>query len=211
MLSLSAEQIQQRIFTARADLADGVERIPLKTVHINKCPVLAPISVLRSQDLERLELDIELCRTHLQSIAGAKGLQEKLADVFTQSYSDSTDDPDLMIYSGGFFNDADRAEMDHIRTLNEEKLAHYDDNFYDARLPEMLFRYRARNYPETLNPKEQEQWLEHRRQCFNRLEQNGQSAQTNYYQKLDALKQDSAVNQQIIADLQAYAGQITSV
>ena len=208
MLSLSAEQIQQRIFTARTDLPDGVERIPLKTVHINKCPVLAPVSVLRTQDLDRLELDLERCLTHLKSIAGAKGLQDKLADVFTQSFSEITDNPDLMIYSGGFFNDADRAEMDHIRALDKEKLAHYDDSFYDARLPEMLFRYRARNYPEALNQQEQHRWLEHRRRCFNRLEQNGQSAQTNYYQKLETLKQDSTVNQQIITDLAVYADQI---
>ena len=58
MLTLSAEDIQQRIFTATADLPDGIERIPLKTVHINKCPVLAPVSVIRPQDEQRLELDL---------------------------------------------------------------------------------------------------------------------------------------------------------
>ena len=55
MLTLSAEDIQQRIFTATADLPDGIERIPLKTVHINKCPVLAPVSVIRPKDEQRLE------------------------------------------------------------------------------------------------------------------------------------------------------------
>ena len=33
--------------------------------------------------------------------------------------------------------------------------------FSDARLPELLFRYRARNYPESLSPNERKQWQEH--------------------------------------------------
>jgi exodeoxyribonuclease-1 len=211
MLSLSAEQIQQRIFTASADLPDGVERIPLKNVHINKCPVLAPVSVLRKQDLDRLELDIEQCHRYLQCIVEAKGLSEKLADVFSRPYEQSSEDPDLMIYSGGFFNDSDRAEMNQIKTLSAEKLAHNDSNFYDPRLPEMLFRYRARNYPETLNEQEQQRWLEYRRDYFNRLGENGQSMRAEYQQKLALLQQDANVNQQIIANLITYADEITSV
>ena len=31
-------------------------------------------------------------------------------------------------------------------------------HFEDGRLPELLFRYRARNYPNTLNKEEQIQW-----------------------------------------------------
>jgi exodeoxyribonuclease-1 len=30
--------------------------------------------------------------------------------------------------------------------------------FDDERLPELLFRYRARNFPDTLNPEEQGRW-----------------------------------------------------
>lgn len=211
MLSLSVEQIQQRIFTATADLAEGIERIPLKTVHINKCPVLAPVSVLRKQDLERLELDLEQCQKHLQQIIGTKGLLEKLADVFSKAYDQSSDDPDLMIYSGGFFNDSDRAEMNQIRSVSIDKLAHNDSNFYDPRLPEMLFRYRARNYPETLSQQEQKRWLDHCCHYFNRVSENGQSVKTNYYHKLSLLKQDPNINQQVITDLIAYTDQITSV
>ena len=44
LLELTATEIQQRLFVANDALPEGVERIPLKTVHINKAPVLAPIS-----------------------------------------------------------------------------------------------------------------------------------------------------------------------
>ncbi len=210
MLSLSVEQIQQRIFTATADLPEGVERIPLKTVHINKCPVLAPVSVLRKPDLDRLELDLEQCKRHLQAITEAKGLSKTLADVFAKPYEQSSDDPDLMIYSGGFFNDSDRAEMNQIRSLSVDKLAHYDSNFYDSRLSEMLFRYRARNYPETLNEREQQRWLEHCRNYFNLLGENGQSMRADYQQQLALLEQDANVNKRIVADLKSYADKLTA-
>ena len=39
LLTLTSDQIRERIFTATADLPEGIHRIPLKTVHINKCPV----------------------------------------------------------------------------------------------------------------------------------------------------------------------------
>jgi exodeoxyribonuclease-1 len=208
MLTLSVAEIQQRIFTANADLPEGVARIPLKTVHLNKCPVLAPLSVLRTQDLERLELDLEPCQRHLNMIVGAKGLSEKLAEVFSRPYENNIEDPDLMIYSGGFFNDSDRAEMNQIRKLSAEKLGHYDSNFYDPRLPEMLFRYRARNYAETLNQQEQQRWLAHRQQVFKQLDEDDQSVQSKYFEKLQTLKKDVNANQQIISDLEDYADEV---
>ena len=66
-----------------------------------------------------------------------------------------------MIYSGGFFNDSDKAMMNAIHDTDPQKLGQRSWSFADKRLPEMLFRYRARNHPETLSADEQAQWLEH--------------------------------------------------
>src|SRR5690606_9854811 len=54
-------------------------------------------------------------------------------------------------YSGSFFSSSDRKEMARLHTLLPEELAMVRPHFQDKRLPEMLFRYRARNYPQTLN------------------------------------------------------------
>jgi hypothetical protein len=67
-------------------------------------------------------------------------------------------DPDLMIYAGGFFPDADRRQMDQLRRLSPQALAQARFNFRDPRLETMLFRYRARNWPETLSQEEREEW-----------------------------------------------------
>jgi exodeoxyribonuclease-1 len=67
-----------------------------------------------------------------------------------------------MIYSGGFFGDSDRSLMNTVRATNPRDLERLDLPFRDRRLQDMLFRYRARNYRETLNQDELAQWHEFR-------------------------------------------------
>ncbi len=160
-LGLSVEQIQQRIFTATADLAQGVKRIPIKTVHINKCPILAPVSAMRRQDEERLKIDLSVCYKHLEQIKSNKDWKEKLLEVFSYSSSEQQQsDPDLMIYSGGFFSYNDKSAMVKIRNSKPDQLLDLNLNFEDKRLPEMLFRYRARNFLDTLTIEERDRWLD---------------------------------------------------
>ena len=71
-----------------------------------------------------------------------------------------------MLYSGGFFSEHDKQAMEQVRACSPDELADSSFVFEDARLPEMLFRYRARNYPESLSPDELAQWEEYR---FQRL------------------------------------------
>lgn len=214
LFSLSVEEIQQRIFTATADLPEGVARIPLKTVHINKCPVLAPVSVIRPDDAQRLGIDLALCNAHIDKIKAVTGLAEKLAAVFVgQVYAQpdaaggerSRTDPDLEIYSGGFFSENDKKQMVKIRLMPPEQLSKSVFKFTDSRLPEMLFRYRARNYPETLNADEQVRWNEF---CVNRLTDCQAGAGIvldNYLSRLKELRRDEHVNMEIINALENYA------
>ncbi len=206
MLSLSAEDIQQRIFTATADLPEGVARIPLKTVHINKCPVLAPVSVIRPNDAERLQIDLALCYANIDKIKAAVGLAEKLAAVFSgQSYAEQDSDPDLEIYSGGFFSDNDKKQMIKIRAMPPEQLVKSTFKFTDSRLPEMLFRYRARNYPQTLTTDEQLRWNAF---CVDRLtgrQAGGGILLDDYFRRLEELRSADNINVAIIDALEAYA------
>jgi exodeoxyribonuclease-1 len=206
LLSLSIEDIQQRLFTATNDLPEGVTRIPLKTVHINKCPVLAPISVIKADDAQRLAIDLSLCQRNSERIQAAKGLAEKLATVFSgHAYSEQDSDPDLSLYSGGFFSEADKQKMAKIRASSPEQLGKSAFSFTDHRLPEMLFRYRARNYPETLNADEQLRWNQF---CGNRLtgRQAGASMTLDaYFDRLQELRSNVNTNTEIINALDNYA------
>ena len=206
MLSLSIKEIQQRLFTATKDLPEGVVRIPLKTVHINKCPVLAPISVIKSEDAARLIIDFDLCQSNIAKIKATTDLSAKLMAVFSDhAYQNQGLDPDLAIYSGGFFSDADKQKMAKIRLSSPEQLATSDITFTDKRLSEMLFRYRARNYPDTLNTDEQSRW---QGLCHQRLTGQVPGASITfeaYEARLQELRESADNRSDIIDALAAYA------
>ncbi|NOV29579.1 exodeoxyribonuclease I [Methylomonas sp. ZR1] len=205
LLELSAEEIQQRLFVAAEALPEGIARIPLKTVHINKSPVLAPLSVIRPADAERLQLDLDLCLSHLQRIQTAPSLAEKLSQVFTRQYQDSPTDPDLMIYSGGFFSNKDKAAIARIRQAKPSELSEFDTDFDDVRLPEMLFRYRARNYPHTLSMEDVQLWKQYCRDKLNGTLATGGLTLEQFNAKIKLLRDEPNVNQSILNDLAAYA------
>jgi exodeoxyribonuclease-1 len=158
LLGLDSEAIRERVFTAAAELGEDKPRVPLKLVHLNKAPVLAPLTVLRPQDGQRLGIDRELIARHLGLIRGAVGLSEKVARVFEAAERAGPIDPDAALYGGGFIGDADRRELDRLHLLPPAAWATKTPHFVDSRLPEMVFRYRARNYPALLEPSEAERW-----------------------------------------------------
>ncbi len=205
LLNLSAEEINKRIFTAQADLPVGSERIPLKTLHINKCPVLAPISVLRPEDSERLSVDFEYCCENLEKIKKHGSLNNKLARVFSQKTFAEESDPDLMIYSGGFFNDADKLGINRVRETTAEKLGDIKVNFKDPRLQEMLFRYRARNYPELLSSEEQLCWDQFCSRRLSGLDTGASITLQDYYAKLESLSGQQDNDQECLEALKSYA------
>ncbi|OOZ37735.1 exodeoxyribonuclease I [Solemya velesiana gill symbiont] len=163
LLTLSVEEIQQRLFTPRDQLPEGVEPIPLKTVHINKCPVIVPMNTMTDEAAARWQIDIEQGQRHLEQIMAAAGLEKKVQSVHSGREFEPITDPDQALYSGGFFSDTDRRRMEEIRNTEPQQLSHFVQVFDDARIPEMLFRYRARNWPETLSRDERARWDEYRR------------------------------------------------
>ena len=170
LLSLSVEEISKRLFTPRNELPEGVERIPLKTIHLNKSPVVVPMNTLTEQAAERWGIDVAGSEQHLRSLRRASGLSRKVRQVHSGSAYEPPLDPDLNLYGGGFFSSADRQKMDRIREMPPESLGSLDLTWDDARLPEMLFRYRARNWPGTLSKTERRRWDEFR---FDRLKSPG--------------------------------------
>jgi exodeoxyribonuclease-1 len=166
LIDFSAEDIRDLVFTATADLPEGVERLPLKAIHSNQLPMVAPAGTLKGVDLERIKLDPEVCRRHERKLRAAlAGVRPKVAEVFSSSFEDSQDsnDPDRMIYSGGFFSPADKHLMKKILDLPPGDLGRHRWSFQDRRLPLMLSRYRARNYPGTLSTEEAAAWDKDRR------------------------------------------------
>src|SRR5690348_1938652 len=155
-LALDEDEIADRIFTARADLPEAVARIPLRTVRANHAPALAPLSVLQGVDLGRLQLDLDRSQAHRDTLHAMDGLAEKVRRVFQRAAElPPPEDPELALYGGGFLPDADKRLLAQVRATPPQQLAARAFPFRDARYPELLFRYRARNWPETLDAGEQ--------------------------------------------------------
>jgi exodeoxyribonuclease-1 len=209
VLELSSEEIKERLFTATAELPDGIERIPLKQVHINKCPIIVPANTLDPASAERLQIDREKCQANLQVLLGAQGLAEKVQAVFADRPEFANDDPDWNLY-GGFFSDTDKRKMEKLREMAPKQLAASDWVFEDKRLPEMVFRYRARNYPQTLTQEEQVRWEEFR--CGRLMDSTAGVPYAQYLKELQELTADTALHESqraIIDNLIEYAKAIS--
>ncbi len=159
LLDLSVDAIRERLFTPTAELAEGVERIALKGFKINASPVLAPIGTLSDAAAERWGIDRQQVAAHAARLTEARGdIAEKLRAVYQGQQRQPATDPDLMLYSGGFFSDADRRRMEQLHHLPPLELAQAQPRFDDPRLATLLFRMRARSWPETLTETEREDW-----------------------------------------------------
>jgi exodeoxyribonuclease-1 len=129
---------------------------------------------------------------HARRLQAAGGLAEKVRQVHLMTDFPPETDPDLMIYSGGFFPDADRREMARLQGLGPDALAAERFAFEDSRLPEMLFRYRARNWPQTLNEREREDWDAYRLERLTDPHGGGSIAIDEYHQRLMELRAEEA-------------------
>jgi len=192
LFDLPPEQIQGLLYTRTEDLPDGVQRPGLKSIHINKCPVIVPAKMADPAIAERLGIDGQACRAHLAALRERRSVDpvafnEKMQAVYTgRKFPDQTD-PDRMLYSGGFFSSSDRRTMDRIIASTAEDLASSSFPFEDKRLPEMLFRYRARNFPETLSPEESAQWEEYRFAYLTDPDMGASICMEEYQQEIEAL------------------------
>ena len=153
--------LRQRLFTRTADLPEGVARLPIKGIHLNKSPmVVGNLKTLTPAMAERWQVDFDTAMRHA---AIARDLPDMSA-IWTQVYErpkEASPDVDEDLY-GGFVGNADRRRLSQLRGLSPTELALSRTGFDDPRLEEILFRYRARNFVETLTPDEAERWEAHR-------------------------------------------------
>lgn len=154
-----AATLRQRLYTPRASLQAHELPVPLKLVHVNRCPVLAPLSVLRDEDQRRLGLDLPMLLSRARQLEERQSLwQAPLAAVYApEAERAACADPEQLLYAG-FLGDRDRLLCERVRNAEADAISSRGLAFDDERLVELLFRYRARNFPETLSAAEQQRW-----------------------------------------------------
>lgn len=211
LIELSTEEIRHYLYLPREQRTGSDPQLALKQVHINKCPILAPAGMLNTEEAARFGIQGEICRTHLAMLRNFPELKSKVADIMSDEPFESDGDPDHMLYGGNFFSDADRKTLEQLRQIPPAQLGANSFAFQDGRLEEMLLRYRARNYPETLSDTERASWENYRREKLLQPDKRGLLTFPAFFEELNRLYQQPGISDSqktLLEDLHLYAESI---
>lgn len=217
LFNLPVEALQERLFSRTEDLPEGVERLALKEVHLNKTPMLLSASMLDEATARRLGIDRAACEAHWQVFRNlTRSEREQLLQKLDALYRASTfapkNDPEQQLYAG-FFNDHDKRLFAQVRHADAQQLTAADFPFQDPRLPEMLFRYRARNFPDSLSDAERRQWQDFCRWRLTAAEAESSLTLSAFRQRLAVLQENeslTAPQRALLAEVAAYGDRLSA-
>lgn len=177
LLAMSSDEINECVFTKKNTSPDQATsptktsqyRPGLRTIQINKCPVVVPWKTLRNDDAKRLGIDTTLIEHHAQ--IGKQLLerehQQKISEAMSRSWPDERVDAEGSLYSGSFLSQADRERSTALRRAEPSLLDSHQSHFDDKRLSTLAWRYQARHYPELLDQEQFAKWREYCREKLN--------------------------------------------
>jgi exodeoxyribonuclease-1 len=143
-------------------MPEGMTRLPIKSVHLNKSPMLVgTLKTLHPSMAAKWELDIEQCLAHARIAASGPDMSAVWQKVFQREAGGLDVDVDEGLYNG-FVSQGDRRQLEALRGEHPARLVDRRPSFEDERLAQILFRYRCRNFPHTLQEHELESWEAHR-------------------------------------------------
>ena len=153
------------------DLRYDLEKLDLektfpvvKELCFNKCPAVAPISVLSEGDgWAKIGLDEKTIKHNLENLLKHPEFAEKMrSEIENRPEFPPAEEPEAALYDG-FLDDADRIKVAAVRNADENRLADFHPDFHDPRLPELLLHYKGRNFPQSLSEGENVEWEKYRR------------------------------------------------
>lgn len=189
----AADVIYDMVFTPAADMPEGVERLPLKLIQSNHVPMVAPLGTLKGVDTDRIGLDADRCLQNARRlITHLPQVRQKVSEVYAHAHSgfEQPTDPDRALYSGGFIPAADRHLLNKVLAIAPADLGKHLWSFQDERLHTMLLRYRARNFPDTLNLDERRAWDSYRKARLVETEDPAYFTLRDYRQAVTALREE---------------------
>jgi exodeoxyribonuclease-1 len=161
LATLDADAIRTRMFSKTDALPEGVTRLPIKTIHLNKSPVVINnLKTLNAEMTAKWQIDLDAALRHAEIAAATPDMSAIWQQVFHRE-QEATPDVDEDLY-GGFVGNEDRRRLQDLLALSPQQLAEAKPAFNDPRLEELLFRYRARNFADTLTDAEAKRWEAHR-------------------------------------------------
>lgn len=194
-----------------ADKSPEPVRFPVKTLLYNRCPVVAPLSVLDKESQKRLHITTAQAEKNqkkligqkrfINNVLGAIGELDKRREA-KQHFEERS--VDARLYDG-FFADDDRQLMKTVQNKTADFLSSVQsDMFKDKRLQALWPLYVARNFPNVLLEEQYEEWEKYRTKY---LMEGKDSRLANYFNKIAELRADPAMDKarlSLLEDLQLY-------
>lgn len=142
----------------------------IKELCYNKCPAVAPLSVLEKYNgWQKIGLSKELIDENLETLCQHPDFIERMRTLDEERPEfPETPEPEGAIYDG-FLNERDRIKVEAVKNADKDQLADFHPEFDDIRLPELLLHYKGRNFPESLSESEVEKWESYRHARLERL------------------------------------------
>lgn len=200
---LGPDAIRERMFTRSDELPEGVERLPIKTIHLNKSPfVVGNLKVLPAERAAHWGIDLGAIARHAEIAAALPDLTTVWKSVYQRPMQEAPD-VDENLY-GGFVSNGDRSMLIRLRGMSAAQLAKEQPTFQDSQLSRLLLRYRARNFPASLSEVELQHW---QAWCSKKLNEGVPSGRTRsqYLEEITALEANADERgRAILAELRAY-------
>ena len=159
LVERDADGIREALF------ASGQERVPLTEVVLSRCPFVAPLAVVREQDMDRLGLDVALVEERRRELADVPDLAAKVSNAYQTEWEDATRDAELALYDG-FIDDSDQQAMKQLQRKLVDGAPWPPFSPGDPRVRVLALRLKARIRPCELDGAEAAEWREHVNRCM---------------------------------------------
>ncbi|MDA1075710.1 MAG: exodeoxyribonuclease I [Proteobacteria bacterium] len=134
----SEQEIREALFAKNSP-----NRPPLKEIRVNRCPFVAPMSVLTDENISRLNVNLTLIRERQRRLS-KPGIAAKIQRVYNRDHPPGHSDVEAGLY-GGFLKDDDRARcVSFTEELKKDQWCDLD--YTDKRLHELARRLKARDF-----------------------------------------------------------------
>ena len=162
--SATVEELRTLLFTRHEGARPG-----LKEIKVNRCPFIAPASVMREEDQERLEIDMIAAEQLRQHIQNQPDLKEKIAQIYKDRKFAPESDVEAQLYEGGFLNNQDKANCHRVWEIVQAETTQKSGidaalaniHFSDKRMAKLLVHMRARRDFDVLDEDDRAYWLEY--------------------------------------------------
>ncbi|NDW16595.1 exodeoxyribonuclease I [Alteromonas genovensis] len=208
LLNDTPEEIKQKLYAPAEQFTSKQERPGIKVIHANRSPFITTAKAMSEENAQRLGLDRDRCLDNYKKIAASPEIAQKLVALYDIEEEHGEQDIDHALYSGGFLSEEDRRWCEQVIESRPENLIAIADNTQHQGLRALLFRYRARNFPNTLTADEMTRWQRHRHARLTDASSNGSITLDTYLVKLEQLAHEYSDNpdkQAILRALYQYA------